>query len=157
MRHADLCDARQLDRSGRAPGHGIAKTRRDRAASADRNGWRIQIALHDDGRLRSDRHLRGAGRRGRRPFLAPARPDGIGADANVEGVPGSRLSRDQPFAWLTRRRSEGWRLKPAGCASCSTPASSSALRQEIEDLIGLDAYYRVEAETVEPGSAAAPR
>jgi hypothetical protein len=27
-----------------------------------------------------------------------------------------------------------------------------ALRQEIEDLIGLDAYYRIEAETVEPGS-----
>jgi hypothetical protein len=25
-----------------------------------------------------------------------------------------------------------------------------ALRQEIEDLIGLDAYYRIEAETVEP-------
>lgn len=28
-----------------------------------------------------------------------------------------------------------------------------AVRQEIEDLIGLDAYYRIEAETVEPGSA----
>jgi len=27
-----------------------------------------------------------------------------------------------------------------------------ALRKEIEDLIGLDAYYRIEAETVEPGS-----
>jgi methylisocitrate lyase len=27
-----------------------------------------------------------------------------------------------------------------------------AVRQEIEDLIGLDAYYRIEAETVEPGS-----
>jgi len=27
-----------------------------------------------------------------------------------------------------------------------------ALRQEIEDLIGLDAYYRIEAETVEPAS-----
>jgi hypothetical protein len=26
------------------------------------------------------------------------------------------------------------------------------VRQEIEDLIGLDAYYRIEAETVEPGS-----
>jgi len=26
------------------------------------------------------------------------------------------------------------------------------LRKEIEDLIGLDAYYRIEAETVEPGS-----
>jgi 2-methylisocitrate lyase-like PEP mutase family enzyme len=33
----------------------------------------------------------------------------------------------------------------------------TALRQEIEDLIGLDAYYRVEAETVEPGSVTAPR
>src|SRR5689334_15138880 len=28
-----------------------------------------------------------------------------------------------------------------------------AIRREIEDLIGLDAYYRIEAETVEPGSA----
>jgi len=36
-------------------------------------------------------------------------------------------------------------------------AEFTALRKEIEDLIGLDAYYRVEAETVEPGSAAAPR
>jgi hypothetical protein len=27
-----------------------------------------------------------------------------------------------------------------------------ALRKEIEDLIGLDAYYRIEAETVEPDS-----
>ena len=27
-----------------------------------------------------------------------------------------------------------------------------ALRKEIEDLIGLDAYYRIEAETVEPTS-----
>ena len=26
------------------------------------------------------------------------------------------------------------------------------VRKEIEDLIGLDAYYRIEAETVEPGS-----
>jgi hypothetical protein len=31
-------------------------------------------------------------------------------------------------------------------------AEFTALRKEIEDLIGLDAYYRVEAETVEPGS-----
>ena len=36
-------------------------------------------------------------------------------------------------------------------------AEFTALRKEIEDLIGLDAYYRVEAETVEPGSAAARR
>jgi 2-methylisocitrate lyase-like PEP mutase family enzyme len=35
-------------------------------------------------------------------------------------------------------------------------AEFTALRKEIEDLIGLDAYYRVEAETVEPESAAAP-
>ena len=33
-------------------------------------------------------------------------------------------------------------------------AEFTALRKEIEDLIGLDAYYRVEAETVEPGSTA---
>jgi len=26
------------------------------------------------------------------------------------------------------------------------------VRKEIEDLIGLDAYYRIEAETVEPAS-----
>ena len=31
-------------------------------------------------------------------------------------------------------------------------AEFTVLRKEIEDLIGLDAYYRVEAETVEPGS-----
>ena len=31
-------------------------------------------------------------------------------------------------------------------------AEFTALRKEIEDLIGLDAYYRIEAETVEPGS-----
>ena len=45
-------------------------------------------------------------------------------------------------------------------AECSRPAvtpgsattSSSPLRKDIEDLIGLDAYYRIEAETVEPGS-----
>jgi 2-methylisocitrate lyase-like PEP mutase family enzyme len=36
-------------------------------------------------------------------------------------------------------------------------AEFTALRKEIEDLIGLDAYYRVEAETVEPGSATARR
>ena len=33
-------------------------------------------------------------------------------------------------------------------------AEFTALRKEIEDLIGLDAYYRIEAETVEPGSQA---
>ena len=31
-------------------------------------------------------------------------------------------------------------------------AEFTALRKEIEDLIGLDAYYRIEAETVEPQS-----
>jgi 2-methylisocitrate lyase-like PEP mutase family enzyme len=31
-----------------------------------------------------------------------------------------------------------------------------ALRKEIEDLIGLDAYYRIEAETVEPATGTAP-
>jgi 2-methylisocitrate lyase-like PEP mutase family enzyme len=31
-------------------------------------------------------------------------------------------------------------------------AEFTALRKEIEDLIGLDAYYRIEAETVEPSS-----
>ena len=35
-------------------------------------------------------------------------------------------------------------------------AEFTALRKEIEDLIGLDAYYRVEAETVEPASVTAP-
>jgi len=35
-------------------------------------------------------------------------------------------------------------------------AEFTALRQEIEDLIGL-AYYRVEAGTVEPGGVTAPR
>jgi len=34
-------------------------------------------------------------------------------------------------------------------------AEFTALRKEIEDLIGLDAYYRIEAETVGPGSQAA--
>lgn len=32
-------------------------------------------------------------------------------------------------------------------------AEFTGLRKEIEDLIGLDAYYRIEAETVEPDSA----
>jgi hypothetical protein len=32
-----------------------------------------------------------------------------------------------------------------------------ALRKEIEDLIGLDAYYRIEAETVEPAAGKTPR
>jgi hypothetical protein len=32
-------------------------------------------------------------------------------------------------------------------------AEFTALRKEIEDLIGLDAYYRIEAETVEPASS----
>jgi 2-methylisocitrate lyase-like PEP mutase family enzyme len=36
-------------------------------------------------------------------------------------------------------------------------AEFTVLRKEIEDLIGLDAYYRVEAETVEPASVTAPR
>ena len=36
-------------------------------------------------------------------------------------------------------------------------AEFTVLRKEIEDLIGLDAYYRVEAETVEPESATARR
>jgi hypothetical protein len=36
-------------------------------------------------------------------------------------------------------------------------AGFTALRREIEDLIGLDAYYRVKADTVEPGSVSAPR
>jgi hypothetical protein len=31
-------------------------------------------------------------------------------------------------------------------------AEFTLVRKEIEDLIGLDAYYRIEAETVEPGS-----
>ena len=31
-----------------------------------------------------------------------------------------------------------------------------ALRKEIEDLIGLDAYYRIEAETVERAAGTAP-
>jgi methylisocitrate lyase len=38
--------------------------------------------------------------------------------------------------------------------SCTTLADADlvAVRKEIEDLIGLDAYYRIEAETVEPDS-----
>lgn len=32
-------------------------------------------------------------------------------------------------------------------------AQFTAVRKEIEDLIGLNAYYRIEAETVEPDSA----
>jgi 2-methylisocitrate lyase-like PEP mutase family enzyme len=36
-------------------------------------------------------------------------------------------------------------------------AEFTTLRKEIEDLIGLDAYYRIESETVEPESAAPPR
>jgi 2-methylisocitrate lyase-like PEP mutase family enzyme len=35
-------------------------------------------------------------------------------------------------------------------------AEFTALRKEIEDLIGLDAYYRIEAETVEPETATPP-
>jgi len=35
-------------------------------------------------------------------------------------------------------------------------AEFTALRKEIEDLIGLDAYYRIEAETVEPAEGTAP-
>ena len=34
-----------------------------------------------------------------------------------------------------------------------TDSEFIALRKEIEDLIGLDAYYRIEAETVEAESA----
>jgi methylisocitrate lyase len=39
-----------------------------------------------------------------------------------------------------------------GSYSGLSDADFVAVRQEIEDLIGLDAYYRIEAETVEPGS-----
>jgi methylisocitrate lyase len=39
-----------------------------------------------------------------------------------------------------------------GSYSGLSDAEFVALRQEIEDLIGLDAYYRIEAETVEPSS-----
>ena len=35
-------------------------------------------------------------------------------------------------------------------------AEFTALRQEIEDLIGLDAYYRIESETVEAGEGTTP-
>ena len=48
-------------------------------------------------------------------------------------------------------------LIETGNYTAISDAEFTALRKEIEDLIGLDAYYRVEAETVEPGSAAAPR
>ena len=43
-------------------------------------------------------------------------------------------------------------LLATGTYTGVSDAEFTALRKEIEDLIGLDAYYRVEAETVEPGS-----
>jgi hypothetical protein len=43
-------------------------------------------------------------------------------------------------------------LLATGSYTDVSDAEFTALRKEIEDLIGLDAYYRVEAETVEPGS-----
>src|SRR5947199_9279618 len=72
------------------------------------NGGRVQLLLHYVGRVRPDRNLRGAGRCGGRPLLTAPGPDGLGADADLEGVPGSRLSRDHPFAWLRR-----WTDNPA--------------------------------------------
>ena len=48
-------------------------------------------------------------------------------------------------------------LVATGSYSGISDAEFTVLRKEIEDLIGLDAYYRVEAETVEPGSVTAPR
>jgi 2-methylisocitrate lyase-like PEP mutase family enzyme len=48
-------------------------------------------------------------------------------------------------------------LIATGSYSGISDAEFTVLRKEIEDLIGLDAYYRVEAETVEPGSVTAPR
>jgi 2-methylisocitrate lyase-like PEP mutase family enzyme len=41
----------------------------------------------------------------------------------------------------------------AGIYTGLSEAEFTALRKEIEDLIGLDAYYRIEAETVEPASS----
>src|SRR5206468_5210980 len=48
------------------------------------------------------RRLRGAGRRGRRALYAALGADGVGADGDAEGVPGSRLPRDHQFTRLTR-------------------------------------------------------
>jgi 2-methylisocitrate lyase-like PEP mutase family enzyme len=43
-------------------------------------------------------------------------------------------------------------LTATGSFTALGEAEFVALRKEVEDLIGLDAYYRIEAETVEPGS-----
>jgi 2-methylisocitrate lyase-like PEP mutase family enzyme len=43
-------------------------------------------------------------------------------------------------------------IMSTGSYAALSDADFIALRKEIEDLIGLDAYYRIEAETVEPGS-----
>ena len=43
-------------------------------------------------------------------------------------------------------------LMQTGSYTSLSDADFVALRQEIEDLIGLDAYYRIEAATVEPQS-----
>ena len=48
-------------------------------------------------------------------------------------------------------------LIATGSYSGISDAEFTVLRKEIEDLIGLDAYYRVEAETVEPASVTASR
>ena len=42
-------------------------------------------------------------------------------------------------------------LRRTGDVTGLSPADFTRARQQIEDIIGLDGYYRIEAETVETG------
>jgi 2-methylisocitrate lyase-like PEP mutase family enzyme len=85
------------------------------------------------------------GNRDGRPILPLGDLEAMG----YRGCIDAQILLGAAFHFMQRALAE---IVATGSYSDISDAEFTALRQEIEDLIGLDAYYRIEAETVEPDS-----
>ena len=85
------------------------------------------------------------GNRDGRPILSLGELKAMGYRACID----AQLLLGTALHGMKRALSE---IMTTGSYTGLSDAEFTALREEIEDLIGLDAYYRIEAETVEPGS-----
>jgi hypothetical protein len=109
--------------------HAIA-TRRGRAAASLRTADLVQSRGNRDGR----------------PILSPGELKEMG----YRGCIDAQLMLGAAVHFVERAVHE---MVETGSYTGLTDAEFTELRKNIEDLIGLDAYYRIEAETVDPDSA----
>jgi 2-methylisocitrate lyase-like PEP mutase family enzyme len=85
------------------------------------------------------------GNRDGRPILPLGELEAMG----YRGCIDAQILIGTAFHFMQRALAE---IVATGSYGGISDAEFTALRKQIEDLIGLDAYYRIEAETVEPGS-----